>query len=44
MLKDLFNKRHPIKGDPFLIANNKRFPLLPEPPVLNLKRKRRVKK
>ena len=44
MLQRLLNRRIKIKHDTFLINNNRRFPLMPEIDVLNLKRKQRVTK
>ena len=38
-MKELLNKVFLVKHDPWLDANNKQFPLLPEVPVINLKRK-----
>lgn len=42
MLASLLNKKIVVPHDPWLEANNKQFPLLPEVPVLNLKRKKRA--
>lgn len=42
MLASLLNKKIVVPHDPWLEANNKLFPLLPEVPVLNLKRKKRA--
>jgi hypothetical protein len=41
---ELLNKVILVPYDPWLEANNKQFPLLPEVPVLQLKRKKRVAK
>lgn len=44
MNKRLIGKKFQIKVDTWLISNNKRFPLVPEIPVVELKRKpKRVK-
>lgn len=42
MLEKLLNRKIVVPYDPWLEANNKQFPLLPEVPVLNLKRKKRA--
>jgi len=42
MLEKLLNKVFIVKHDPWLIENNRKFPLVPEAPVVNLKRKNRA--
>jgi hypothetical protein len=43
-MEELLNKRFKVISNPWLEANNKQFPLLPEVPVINLKRKKREAK
>lgn len=43
MNKHLIGKKFEVKEDKWIIANNKRFPLMPEIPVVELKRKKRAK-